>query len=27
LERLYFCFQFSFLLFSAINGCTPTCFF
>jgi hypothetical protein len=27
LERLYFSFQFSFLLFSAINGWTPTNFF
>jgi hypothetical protein len=27
LELLYFCFQFSFVLFAAINGCTPTCFF
>jgi hypothetical protein len=27
LERLYFCFQFSFVLFSAINGWTPTNFF
>jgi hypothetical protein len=27
LERLYFCFQFSFVLFAAINGCTPTNFF
>jgi hypothetical protein len=27
LERLYFCFQFSFVLFAAINGWTPTCFF
>jgi hypothetical protein len=26
LERLYFCFQFSFVLFSAINGWTPTNF-
>jgi hypothetical protein len=27
LEHLYFRFQFSFVLFSAINGCTPTnCF-
>jgi hypothetical protein len=26
LERLYFCFQFSFVLFAAINGWTPTCF-
>jgi hypothetical protein len=26
LERLYFLFQFSFLLFAAINGWTPTCF-
>jgi hypothetical protein len=24
LERLYFCFQFSFVLFYAINGWTPT---
>jgi hypothetical protein len=24
LERLYFCFQFYFLLFAEINGCTPT---
>jgi hypothetical protein len=24
LERLYFCFQFSFVLFAAINGWTPT---
>jgi hypothetical protein len=27
LEHLYFCFQFSFILFAAINGWTPTCFF
>jgi hypothetical protein len=27
LERLYFCFQFYFVLFSAINVWTPTCFF
>jgi hypothetical protein len=27
LERLYFCFQFYFLLFAAINGWTPTNFF
>jgi hypothetical protein len=27
LERIYFCFQFSFVLFDAINGWTPTCFF
>jgi hypothetical protein len=27
LKRLYFCFQFSFILFAAINGWTPTCFF
>jgi hypothetical protein len=27
LERLYFCFQFCFVLFSAINGWIPTCFF
>jgi hypothetical protein len=27
LERLYFCFQFSFVLFAAINGWTPTNFF
>jgi hypothetical protein len=27
LERLYFCFQLYFLLFAAINGWTPTCFF
>jgi hypothetical protein len=27
LERLYFCFQFYFVLFSAINGCTPKKFF
>jgi hypothetical protein len=27
LERLYFSFQFSFVLFSAINGWTPTNFF
>jgi hypothetical protein len=27
LEHLYFCFQFSFVLFAAINGWTPTCFF
>jgi hypothetical protein len=27
LERLYFCFQFSFILFAAINGWTPTNFF
>jgi hypothetical protein len=27
LERLFFCFQFSFVLFSAINGWTPTNFF
>jgi hypothetical protein len=27
LERLYFCFQFSFVLFAAINGCTPKNFF
>jgi hypothetical protein len=27
LELLYFCFQFSFILFSAINGWTPTNFF
>jgi hypothetical protein len=26
LERLYFCFQFSFSLFAAINGWSPTCF-
>jgi hypothetical protein len=26
LERLYFCFQFSFVLFAAINGWTPTNF-
>jgi hypothetical protein len=26
LERLYFCFQFCFILFSAINGWTPTYF-
>jgi hypothetical protein len=27
LERLYFCFQFCFILFAAINGWTPTNFF
>jgi hypothetical protein len=27
LGHLYFCFQFSFVLFAAINGWTPTCFF
>jgi hypothetical protein len=27
LERLYFCFQFTFVLFSAINGWTSTYFF
>jgi hypothetical protein len=27
LERLYFCFHFSFVLFAAINGWTPTYFF
>jgi hypothetical protein len=27
LERLYFCFQFSFVLFAAINGWTPINFF
>jgi hypothetical protein len=27
LERLYFCFQFSFVLFAAINSWTPTHFF
>ena len=27
LERLYFCFLFSFVLFAAINGWTPTNFF
>jgi hypothetical protein len=27
LERLYFCFQFSFVYFAAINGWTPTNFF
>jgi hypothetical protein len=27
LERLHFWFQFSFVLFAAINGWTPTCFF
>jgi hypothetical protein len=27
LERLYFCFQFSFVLFAKINGWTPTNFF
>jgi hypothetical protein len=27
LERLYFCFQFSFVLFAPINGWTPTNFF
>jgi hypothetical protein len=27
LERLYFLFQFSFVLFDAINGWNPTCFF
>jgi hypothetical protein len=27
LERLYFFFQFSFVLFAAINGWTPTYFF
>jgi hypothetical protein len=27
LERLYFCFQFCFVLFAAINGWTPTNFF
>jgi hypothetical protein len=27
LELLYFCFQFSFVLFAAINGWTPTNFF
>jgi hypothetical protein len=27
LERLYFCFQFPFVLFAAINGWTPTNFF
>jgi hypothetical protein len=26
MERLYFCFQFSFVLFAAINGWTPTYF-
>jgi hypothetical protein len=26
-ERLYFHFQFSYVLFAAINGCTPTYFF
>jgi hypothetical protein len=26
LERLYFCFQFCFILFAAINGWTPTNF-
>jgi hypothetical protein len=26
LERLYFCFQFSFVLFAALNGWTPTNF-
>jgi hypothetical protein len=27
LERLYFCFHFSFVLFAAINGWTPTYLF
>jgi hypothetical protein len=27
LERLYFCFQFSLVLFAVINGWTPTNFF
>jgi hypothetical protein len=27
LERLYFCFQFYFVLFAAINGCITQCFF
>jgi hypothetical protein len=27
LERLYFLFQFSFVLFAAINSWTPTCLF
>jgi hypothetical protein len=27
LERIYFSFQFCFVLFAAINGCTPTNFF
>jgi hypothetical protein len=27
LERIYFCFQFYFVLFVAINGWIPTCFF
>jgi hypothetical protein len=27
LERLYFCFQFSFVLFATINGWTPKKFF
>jgi hypothetical protein len=27
LERLYFCFQFYFVLFAAINGWTPTYLF
>jgi hypothetical protein len=27
LERLYFCFQFSFVLFAVINGWTPTYLF
>jgi hypothetical protein len=27
LKHLYFWFQFSFVLFAAINGWTPTCFF
>jgi hypothetical protein len=27
LEHLYFCFQFSFVLFASINGWTPTNFF
>jgi hypothetical protein len=27
LERLYFCFQFYFVLFPEINSCTPTNFF
>jgi hypothetical protein len=27
LERLYFCFQFSFVFFAVVNGWTPTYFF
>jgi hypothetical protein len=27
LEHLYFCFQFSFVLFAVINGWTPAYFF